>query len=136
MLKTEDRFAPRHKKQDLNPEFGAEAQGEESRRGRRRSQTPEQVVRIEEAKAECGRDAWLCRFADQIGADAGRDEVEGNGITGRMPVAQSGGQDRDVLQERRAACTWRWGVSGWRVRGKAVGCSGERRGLGRRANRP
>jgi hypothetical protein len=95
MLKTEDRFAPRHKKQDLNPEFGAEAQGEESRRGRRRSQTPEQVVRIEEAKAECGRDAWLCRFADRVKGYAPRDSCgEGCGPT------RSGGRERRSRRER------------------------------------
>jgi hypothetical protein len=48
----------------------AKARGEE---GRERERTEEQEAMIEEAKTECGRDAWLCRFAARVKGCAPRD---------------------------------------------------------------
>jgi hypothetical protein len=52
-----------------NSRGAAEAREETQRKRseRERELTEQQSAMVEEAKAECERDAWLCRFADEVG---------------------------------------------------------------------
>jgi hypothetical protein len=63
--------------------------GERGQESGEKGLTPEQEALIEEAKAECGRDEWLCRFADELGQD--RDGLA------TSPVARAQGGAHTVL---------------------------------------
>jgi hypothetical protein len=57
---------------------------ETSRKRSEREMTEEQAAMVEAARAECGRDAWLCRFADEVserGEDRKLKESDRDGLT-------------------------------------------------------
>ena len=79
----------------------------------KRELTPEQEALIEEAKTECGRDEWLCRFADdRVKSFAPRDSVEEGG--GTHTVLGMGFADYLELLEWTGKC-----VIDGRVKGSA-----------------
>ena len=64
--------------------------------------TGEQEALVEEAKAECGRDEWLCRFADRVKGEAPRDSDEAGG--GAHTVLGMGFADYLELLEWTGKC--------------------------------
>ena len=96
----------------------------EKERGRSESElTEQQAAMVEEAKAECGRDAWLCRFADdrvegfaprdsRAEGDTPRDSVEAGG--GAHTVLGMGFADYLELLEWTGKCV---------VEGRVKGCA-------------
>jgi REP element-mobilizing transposase RayT len=65
--------------------------GDRGQESGKRELTPEQIAMVEEAKTECKRDVWLCRFADEVGQD--RDGL----ATSPVARAQEGGGAHTVL---------------------------------------